>query len=165
MCFHSVALHWGNATEWESANGNHSNFHRALASPEHFSAECAAIVIISRLRADKLIQKEGQTVWRAICQFYWNTFIVYIITYFSTCFGTTLLNVLFFFNSGTKPEQQGKIHTSFFFKSNPLLSSLIIHIDFLFRFFTLSVRFILSHFPPNSWRFCQSSILSLALIL
>lgn len=54
----------GNATEWETATGNKSIFHRVLADPEDFSAECAATVLMSRLRADTLIQIEVQTVWR-----------------------------------------------------------------------------------------------------
>lgn len=173
MCFHSVALRRGNATEWESANSNHSNFHRALASPEHFSAECAAIVIISRLRADKLIQKEGQTVWRAICQFYWNTFIVYIITYFSTCFGTTLLNVLFFFKFRDKTRAAGENPHKFFFQIKS--STFFSHYSYRFPFQifhpvsqvhsqSFSTKFLTvlsklnSLFGPYSLNLCRTSV-------
>lgn len=120
---------------------------------------------MSLLRADKLIQKEVQTVWR---ESHFSVLLEYIYwTYFSMCFEATLLNVQRFFIiiiiiiQGWNQSSRGK--SKFF--STPLLSSLIIPLEFFFRLFSLSVMSVLGHFPSNPWRFCQSSILSLARIL
>lgn len=104
----------GNATEWETATGNNSFFHRALAGTGHFSAEFAAIVIMSRLRADKLIQKCRLSEGRPICQFYWNTFIERI-------FQCALPKVHSFSLFRNKPEKQGEVHT-LLFKSSTFFS-------------------------------------------
>lgn len=158
-----MCLLQGNATEWETATGNNSIFHRALANPEHFSAECAATVIMSPLRADKLIQKEVQTVWR---ESHLSVLLEYIFwTYFLMCFEATLLNVTVFYFFFFRDETRGAGENPYKFFSTPLLFSLIIPLEIFFRLFSLSVRSVLGHFPSNPWRFCQSSILSLALIL
>lgn len=86
--------------------GSNSFIHRALAGTGHFSAEFAALVIMSRLRSDKLIQKCRLSEGRPICQFYWNTFIERI-------FQRALPKVHSFSLFRKKPGQQGEIHARF----------------------------------------------------
>lgn len=142
----------GNATEWETATGNNSFFHRALAGTGHFSAEFAAVVIMSRLRADKLIQKCRLSERRPICRFYWNTFIERI-------FQCALPKVHSFSLFRKKPEQQGEVH-ALLFKSSTFFSQ-----NIFFWPFPIPAESFLGHFSPHPWLFCQSSVLSLALVL
>lgn len=144
----------GNATEWETATGNNSIFHRALASTEHFSAEFAAVVIMSRLRADKLIQKCRLSEGRAICQFYWNTFIECIFQ----CALRQLCQryTVFVFLLRKKPEQQGKIYARFSsFHLFYFLFLLFFDISF-FRLFSVPVESFLSDVPLKPWMFFKA---------
>lgn len=152
----------GNATEWETVTGNNSIFHRALASTEHFSAEFAALVIMSRLRADKLIQKCRLSEGRAICRFYWNTFIecIFQCALRQLCQRYTVC----FFYWGRNQSNWGKYMHIFFF-SPLLLPFLIILWHFFFRTFLCSCRVLSLWRSPKALTVFQSLVLSLALIL
>lgn len=142
-----MCLLQGNATEWETATGNNSIFHRALASTEHFSAEFAAVVIMSRLRADKLIQKCRLSEGRAICQFYWNTFIecIFQCALRQLCQRYTAFLFLFFIEEETRAT--GENICTFFFFSPLSTFFLIILWHFFFRTFFCSCRAFLSDVP------------------
>lgn len=144
----------GNATEWETATGNNSIFHRALASTEHFSAEFAAVVIMSRLRADKLTQKCRLSERRAICQFYWNTFIecIFQCALRQLCQRYTVFVFLFFIEEETRAT--GENRCTFFFFSP--FSFLIILWHLFFQPFFVSVESFLSDVPLKPWLFFKA---------